>query len=59
MTAPAIQPGVVLVMAVPMGQTAVPTMETPLNTNWQFTQKLPAAISAPQAFSGRGFPRGR
>eukprot|EP00975_Prorocentrum_lima_P013661 2906976-Prorocentrum_lima.AAC.1 len=24
-------------------------METPLKTNWQFTQYLPAATSAPQA----------
>eukprot|EP00975_Prorocentrum_lima_P046273 9679565-Prorocentrum_lima.AAC.1 len=51
MTAPAIQPGVVTVMAAPMGQTTVQPMETPLSTNWQYTQYLPAATSMPQAFT--------
>eukprot|EP00975_Prorocentrum_lima_P000792 162723-Prorocentrum_lima.AAC.1 len=48
MTAPAIQPGVVTVMAAPMDQTTVQPMETLLNKNWQYTQYLPAATSTPQ-----------
>eukprot|EP00975_Prorocentrum_lima_P025338 5320223-Prorocentrum_lima.AAC.1 len=39
-------------MAVPMDQTAVPPIDTPLNTDWQYTQyPLPSATSASHVYT--------
>eukprot|EP00975_Prorocentrum_lima_P035317 7417791-Prorocentrum_lima.AAC.1 len=65
MAAPMMQPGVVTLLAAPMGQTAVAPMdasmgqttvqrmETPLNTSWEYAQyaQLPLPTTVPQALT--------